>query len=200
MKIKRKYVSAENVKKSLIKRMNRLEKKYRKEVIPEMKKAFGFSNDLAVPKILKVVVNVGIGKIAREEKNQEGVKTTLRRITGQEPLMTKAKKSISNFKVRRGMVVGACVTLRRTRMYDFIDKLIHATLPRVRDFRGLDKKNLDGHGNLNIGFKEHTVFPEVTADEIDAIHGLEVAIVTNAKKNEVAQTLFELLGFPFKKT
>ncbi len=180
--------------------MNRLEKKYRKEIVPEMKKALSLSNDLEVPRILKVVVNVGIGKLAREEKNQESVKTTLRRITGQEPLLTKAKKSISNFKVRRGMVVGACITLRRTRMYDFIDKLIHATLPRVRDFRGLDTTNLDGHGNLNIGFKEHTVFPEVKSDEIETIHGLEVAIVTNAKTNEVAQVLFERLGFPFKKT
>ncbi|MFA5106816.1 MAG: 50S ribosomal protein L5 [Patescibacteria group bacterium] len=180
--------------------MNRLEKKYRKEIVPEMKKTLGFANDFEVPRILKVVVNVGIGKLAREEKNQESVKTTLRRITGQEPLLTKAKKSISNFKVRRGMVVGACVTLRRARMYDFLDKLVHATLPRVRDFRGLDTKNLDGHGNLNIGFKEHTVFPEVKSDEIETIHGLEVAIVTNAKTDEVAQALFERLGFPFKKT
>lgn len=179
--------------------MNRIEKKYRKEIVPAMKKAFGYTNDFEVPKILKVVVNVGMGKTAREEKHQESIKTTLRRITGQEPLLTKAKKSISNFKVRRGMVVGACVTLRRTRMYDFLDKLINATLPRVRDFRGLDMKNLDGHGNLNIGFREHTVFPEVKADEIEAIHGLEVAIVTNAKTNEVAQALFEQFGFPFKK-
>lgn len=179
--------------------MNRLEKKYRKEVVPEMRQIFGFTNNLMVPRVVKVVLNAGLGQAARDDKQQEIVKNTLRRITGQEPILTRAKKSISNFKIRRGMVVGACVTLRRGRMYDFLDKLINVTLPRVRDFRGLEQKNLDGQGNLNIGFREHTVFPEVNPAEIETLHGLEVAVVTNAQNREVGQRLLELLGFPIKK-
>lgn len=177
----------------------RLQEKYKKEVISEMKKKFNFKNDLAVPKIEKVVVNIGINASNKDEKVRTTAENTLAKITGQKPVVRLAKKSISAFKIRKGMPVGMSVTLRKKRMYDFVDKLINVALPRVRDFRGLDPKGLDGKGNLNIGFKEHIVFPEIKTDEVDIIHGLEVAIVTSAKDNDQAKELFALIGFPFKK-
>lgn len=165
-----------------------------------MREAFGYTNDHAVPRLVKVVVNVGIGRGLKDEKFQSVVHSTLERITGQKPVVNKAKKSISSFKIRKGMPVGMSVTLRGKRMYDFTEKLVNVTLPRVRDFQGLDTKVLDGQGNVNLGFKEHIVFPEIRPDEVESIHGLEVAIVTTARDNESALKLFTLLGFPFKKS
>lgn len=179
--------------------MSRLKEKYIKEVIPEMKKNFGYKNDLAVPRLIKVLINAGTGRALTDDKFLDTVKNTLERITGQKPIFTRAKKSISAFKIRKNMIVGAMVTLRGERMYDFVDKLINVTLARVRDFRGLDNKSIDHGGNLTIGFKEHLVFPEIKSDEVDKLHGLEVIIDTGAKNKEEAGHLFRLLGFPFKK-
>jgi large subunit ribosomal protein L5 len=177
--------------------MNALEKKYRDKVVPAMLKEFGYHNQLAVPKIMKVVINVGTG--VRDPKIREAAEANLQRITGQKPVVTLAKKSISSFKVRKGMEVGVSVTLRKQRMYDFLFKLINATFPRVRDFRGLERKGMDGQGNLNLGFKDHTVFPEIHTEDVESVHGLEIAVVTNAITDKEAMRLLELLGFPFKK-
>ncbi len=181
----------------MIKATNNLKEFYFKEVVPQLKKDLAIHNSLAVPRLVKVVVNVGLGRALREPKLQEVALKTLERITGQKPVLNKARKSISNFKIRQGMVIGASVTLRGGRMYDFLQKLVQVALPRVRDFRGLSVKALDKQGNLSVGFKEHIVFPEIKSDEIEMLHGLEVAIVTTAAAREPGQRLFELLGFPF---
>lgn len=169
--------------------------KYFKEAIPKLKAEFGYTNTMAVPRIKKVVLNVGLG--VKEPKLQEVALKTLERISGQKPVATRARKSISNFKIRQGMVIGATVTLRGKRMYDFLDKLVNVALPRVRDFRGLPPTSLDRQGNLSLGFKEHMVFPEIRSDEIEAIHGLEIAIPTTASNQAAGKRLFELLGFLF---
>ncbi len=176
----------------------RLKERYQREVIPEMKKIFGYENNLAVPRLEKVVVNVGIGKNLKEPNFTEVVENNLMRITGQRPVKTKAKKSISGFKIRQGLIIGLMVTLRRQRMYDFIEKLIQATLPRVRDFRGLSPRAVDRSGNLSIGFKEILSFPEIKSDEIEKLHGLEVSIQTTAQSQKEGLELFKLLGFPFR--
>ncbi len=172
---------------------------YKKEIIPELKKEFGYKNNMQVPKLEKVVLNAGLGKGLKDSTFIDNVENTLTRITGQKPIKTKAKKSISNFKIREGMVIGMKVTLRDKRMFDFIEKLIKITLPRVRDFRGLSLDSVDKEGNLNIGIKEHISFPEIKADEIERLHGLEIAIVTTAKDKKEGIALFKALGFPFKK-
>jgi large subunit ribosomal protein L5 len=177
--------------------MTRLKEKYIKEVIPQMKERFGYKNNLAVPSIDKVVLNVGIPSSRGDAKFQEVVSHTLSRISGQKPVFTKAKKSISSFKIRQGSLVGAMVTLRQDRMYDFVDKLINLTLPNVRDFRGLKKKSIDKQGNLTLGFREYLAFPEINPDEVENIHGLEVIIHTTCKNNQEAFVLLSLLGFPF---
>ncbi|MFH1564411.1 MAG: 50S ribosomal protein L5 [bacterium] len=179
--------------------MPRLQNKYKEKILPKLKKELNYSNNLMAPRLDKVVVNVGFGSKTKESKYQEAIIDTLARITGQKPLNTIAKKSISNFKLRKGAVVGMKVTLRNKRMYDFVDKLINATLPRVRDFRGLRTSVVDSNGNLNIGFKEHLSFPEISSDEVERIHGLEVTIVSTAKNKNDGYLLFELLGFPFNK-
>ncbi|MFH0818903.1 MAG: 50S ribosomal protein L5 [Patescibacteria group bacterium] len=180
--------------------MNRLKEKYNKEIKAELKKDLGLKNDLSIPRIEKIVINVGMGKIISDSQFKDTVVNTLMRITGQKPLITKVKKSISNFKIRAGMEIGAKVTLRGERMYAFLDKLINVALPRVRDFRGLSKKAVDQKGNMNIGFKEYFVFPEIKSDEVEKLHGLEVAIVTNAKSSEAGIKLLEKIGIPFKAT
>jgi len=178
--------------------MNRLKVKYIKEVVPKMKELFGYKNDMTVPKIEKVVVNVGLRSDLVDDKYKELVGHTLMMITGQKPIITLAKKSIAGFKIRQGKEVGMKVTLRRERMYDFVDKIVSVVLPRVRDFRGLKPESLDKQGNLTIGFKEHLVFPEINPDEIEKIHGLEITITTTAKNREEGLKLLKLLGFPFK--
>jgi len=175
-----------------------LKEKYKKEVIDKMRSDFGYSNNLAVPRILKVTINSGIGKSKEDPKAAETAESTLARITGQKPIYTLAKKSISAFKVREGMKVGLKVTLRGKRMWDFLEKLVNISLPRVRDFRGLSPKSVDKNGNLNIGFKEHLIFPEIKSDEVEKIHGLEVAITTSAGDCDKGFKLLRYLGFPFK--
>jgi large subunit ribosomal protein L5 len=178
--------------------MTNLKEKYRKEVAPALKEKMGYKNTMAIPKVDKVTLNVGTGRAIQDAKFLDVVKNTLERITGQKPVFTKSRKSISNFKVRAGMTVGTKVTLRGDRMYDFLTKLINISLPRVRDFRGISKKSVNEQGNLSIGFIEHTVFPEIHPDEVEVVHGLEVNISTTAKTKEEGLALLTLLGFPFQ--
>lgn len=177
----------------------RLQKVYNDKVAPQLMKEFSLTNKLAVPKLLKVTINAGLGKSLTDSKLLEVAINTLTRITGQKPVVRKAKKSISNFKIKQGMVIGLKVTLRGRRMYEFLDKLFNVTLARVRDFRGIQNQALDGRGNITIGFKEHIVFPEIRSDEVESVHGLEVTITTSSGSNQRGQKLFELLGLPFAK-
>ena len=177
----------------------KLQEKYKKEIAPEMKKQFNCANILATPRLNKVVLNVGVGKFSKDKAHIETVAETLRKISGQNPIFTKARKSIASFKVREGAVVGVTVTLRGQRMYDFLEKLVNISLPRVRDFRGLSTKIVDQCGNATIGIKENIAFPEITADDIEKIHGLEVCITTTANNKEEGLALLKLIGFPFKK-
>ncbi|MCX6796519.1 MAG: 50S ribosomal protein L5 [Candidatus Falkowbacteria bacterium] len=177
----------------------RLQAKYKKEIIPKLKKEFNYSNNLAVPKLVKIVVNVGFGRHAKEKAYIDNVIAGLTGITGQQPIQTKAKKAVSAFKIREGMIIGACVTLRSARMYDFLEKLINITFPRVRDFRGIPEKGVDRQGNLTIGFREHLPFPEIKSDEVENIFGLEICLATNAKNRAEGLELFRFLGIPFKK-
>ncbi|MFA5643923.1 MAG: 50S ribosomal protein L5 [Patescibacteria group bacterium] len=176
-----------------------LKEKYKKEIIPQLKEKFSYSNNFLVPKIEKVIINVGFGHHSKEKEYIANIEKTLIRISGQKPVFTKAKKSISSFKVREGMIIGAMVTLRGERMYDFLDKLVNVSFPRVRDFRGISAKSIDRQGNLSIGFKENTSFPEVKVDDINNIHGLEIVIHSTAVDKESGLELFRLMGFPFKK-
>lgn len=178
--------------------MSELKKVYQEKVISTLQKELGYKNKLSVPRLEKVVLNVGVGQGLKDQKHVEVVENTLRRISGQQPVKTRAKRAISAFKIRQGMIVGMKVTLRGERMYDFVDKLINVTLPRVRDFRGLSEKSLDKEGNMSIGFREHIAFPEIKSDEIEKMHGLEVTIHTTAKNREEGLLLFKRLGFPFK--
>ncbi|MFA4942959.1 MAG: 50S ribosomal protein L5 [Patescibacteria group bacterium] len=177
----------------------RLKEKYKKEILPILKKELNFKNDYLAPKLDKVVLNVGFGKHTKEKEYAANVAKTLTRITGQRSVFTKAKKSVSAFKIREGMVIGAMVTLRGDRMYDFIERLVNITFPRVRDFRGISENIIDRDGNMTIGFKEHLAFPEIKQEDIDNIHGLEITIVTSTQDRVAALALFRLLGFPFKK-
>lgn len=175
-----------------------IKEKYNKEVAPALQKKFGYKNVLAVPRFMKVVLNVGIGKL-REEKEHEEIKKILTLITGQIPAPRPAKKAIATFKTREGLIIGLKVTLRGKRMYDFLDRLVYAALPRVRDFRGLDTKFVDQGGSLNIGIREHIIFPEIIGEDVRKIFGFEVTIVTNAKTREEAIELFRASGFPLKR-
>ena len=178
----------------------RLLLKYRQEVIPAMRGKFGYKSVMAVPKIQKVAVNVGFGRkaVAKETAAIEKVEKDLAKLAGQKPAVRKAKKSISGFKIRQGMDIGLIVTLRGRRMYDFIDRLISMALPRSRDFHGLDPKSFDKGGNLSIGIREHSIFPEITYESLKDIFGLEVTVATNAKTREEGIELLKLMGFPIK--
>ena len=171
---------------------------YHKVAVPALRARFGYENVMSVPRVIKVVVNVGLSASQKDAKFPEVAESVLSRITGQKPVKTLAKKSIANFKIRQGMVVGTKVTLRGPRMYDFLYKLVRTTLPRVRDFRGLSTGGMDGHGNLAIGFREYLPFPEIRSSEVERVHGLEIAIQTTAKSNDEALELFKQLGFPFQ--
>ncbi len=175
-----------------------LQEKYKKEVIPALQEEFGFANVMEVPKINKVTLNVGLNAEKKDSRYQEVVEDTLRRITGQNPVQTKARKSIAGFKIREGAIVGMKVTIRGKRMWDFLDKLVKVTFPRVNDFRGIDPKVIDCGGNFSYGFKEHIAFPEMNPDEIEHLHGLEVVISTNADNKEEGLALFKGLGFLIK--
>lgn len=172
---------------------------YKNTAVPALKQAFGYKNVMEVPRIEKVVLNVGFGRHAKENTYVENIENTLRAITGQKPVLNKAKKSISNFKIREGTEIGASVTLRGKKMYEFLYKTINLALPRVRDFRGINTKSFDGNGNYTFGLKENIAFPEITADSVDKIHGLEIVICTTAKTDKEARVLLGQLGFPFNK-
>lgn len=176
----------------------RLLQKYRKEVIPKMKAKFGYKNNMAVPIVEKVIVNVGIGKAVKDEKLRQHIARDLGLITGQTPSIRPARKAISGFKIKTGMPVGLKVTLHGRRMWEFIDRLINLALPRVRDFRGISSASFEGKGNLTIGIKEHIVFPEIEAEKVKDIFGLEVNVVTTAKTDEEGRELLKLLGFPIR--
>ena len=179
--------------------MPRLQEKYRKTVIPAMQKSFGIENVMAVPKIEKVVINTGIGRIVKEDKTIERIAKDLTMIIGQKPVLKKAKKSISGFKLRQGVNVGISATLRGKRMYDFLDRLISIAIPRSNDFRGIETKNFDKMGNLNFGIKESSIFPEINYENVKDIFGLEVTVVTTAKNREKGVELLRQMGFPIKK-
>lgn len=179
--------------------MKGLKEKYTKEIAPKLKEMFGYKNVMAIPRIEKVVVNIGAGRALKDAKYLEIMGDTVKKITGQKPVFTRARKSISNFKIKEGMKIGIMVTLRGQKMYDFIEKFTRIVLPRIRDFRGLPVKSIDKTGNVSIGIKEHTVFPEIEADEVDQLHGLEVVIKTTAHSNKEGTELLKLMGFPFVK-
>ncbi len=175
-----------------------LKEKYEKSVKVELQKKFGFENPMAVPKITKVVINAGIGKYLKEKDAVDEIVASLAVIAAQKPVLTKAKKSISGFKTRQGQEVGVAVTLRGERMWHFLERAIQAAFPRVRDFRGIDRKNFDKQGNLNVPLKEHFVFPEIAAENVKNIFGFQVTIVNTARNKEEGIELFRLLGFPIK--
>lgn len=175
----------------------RLLTKYRKEVIPAMREKFGYKNVMQVPKIKKVVLNVGTGKYVKEGKMLEKIEKDLAILTGQKPMPTVAKKSIASFKIRQGMKIGYKVTLRKSKMYDFIDRLVSIGFPRTRDFRGLEPKSFE-KGVFSVGIPEHSIFPEINFESLKDIFGLEVSVVTNAKTKEEAKALLKLIGFPIK--
>jgi len=178
--------------------MPRLKEKYIRETVPAMKKQFGYTNSLAVPKIKKVVLNIGAGRVLENPNFLDEAMDAISKITGQRPVATKAKKSVASFKIRGGMKIGAKVTLRGNRMYEFLDRLINIAIPRIRDFRGFEKKSFDGRGNFSIGLREQTVFPEIKFEGMEKVFGLEVIINTTAKNDEEAYELLKLLGFPLK--
>lgn len=176
-----------------------LKENYKKQVVPALMKEFGYKNINAVPTIKTITLNIGVGPGIKDAKFIEMAENTLRKISGQKPVHTKARKSIAGFKIREGNVVGMKVTIRGKRMWDFLDKLVNISFPRIRDFRGLSTNSFDGNGNVSIGFKEHMAFPEISSEEIEATHGIQVTILTSAKSDKEARSLTTLLNFPFKK-
>ena len=176
-----------------------LQKKYKTEVVPAMKQEFGYQNIMQVPKLKKVVINCGYGRHVKDNTYAEKVEKTLTLISGQKPIHNKAKKSISNFKVREGMNIGVSVTLRGQKMYEFLYKFINLTLPRVKDFRGLNPNSFDKSGNYTLGFKENLSFPEVSGEAQDFVHGLEITVNTTAENKEEGKALLQKIGFPFRK-
>ena len=175
-----------------------LKSKYSEDVKPALKEKFGYSNDLMVPKINKIVLNMGVGEASHNSKIADTIQAQLTKIAGQKAVVTKAKKSIASYKLREGMPVGAMVTLRGDRMYDFLQKLICVVLPRIRDFRGISPKSFDGRGNYTLGLKEQALFPEITYEEVDLVKGMNVSIITTAKTDDEARELLFQLGMPFK--
>lgn len=177
--------------------MDRLKEKYRKEIMPAMMQKFHYKNVMEIPKLDKVVVNIGMGEAVQNPKAMDGAIDNLRAITGQNPVVTKAKKSIAAFKIRTGMPIGVKVTLRSQKMYHFTDKLLNVALARVRDFRGVSAKSFDGRGNYTLGLRDQLVFPEIDYDKIDKLRGMDIVFVTTAKTDEEAKELLRLLGMPF---
>ena len=179
--------------------MNRLKEKYLKEIVPSLQKKHNYKSVMEVPKLEKIVVNIGVGDATTNSKLLDAALSDLEQITGQKPVVTKARKSIAGFHVREGQSIGCKVTLRGENMYTFLDKLISISLPRVRDFRGLSPKSFDGRGNYTIGIKEQLIFPEINFDEVEKVRGMDIVIVTTAKTNEEAFDLLKELGIPFRK-
>lgn len=178
--------------------MARLTELYNKELVPQLMKDFNFRNIMEVPKLEKIVLNMGLGEAIQNVKILDSAVAELALITGQKPVITKAKKSIAGFKLRQGMPIGCAVTLRKEKMYEFLDRLINVSLPRVRDFKGVSGKAFDGKGNYSLGVKEQLIFPEVDYDKIDKIKGLNITIVTSAKNDEEGKALLKLMGMPFR--
>lgn len=178
--------------------MARLLQKYRKEVLPLMMKQFSYKSPMGVPKIEKIVINVGMGKATQDVKLLDAASKEIAAITGQRPVITRAKKSIAGFKLREGMPVGCTVTLRGNRMYEFLDRLMNIGLPRIRDFKGVSGKSFDGKGNYTVGIKEQFIFPEIEYDKVVSVHGMDITIVTTAKTDEEGKALLSFLGMPFK--
>ena len=176
-----------------------LRETFNKELLPQLKEKLGVNNVMAVPKLTKVVINMGVGEALTDKKHLESAVNDLELIAGQKAVITKASKSVASFKLREGWPVGCKVTLRGDGMYDFIDRLVNIAIPRERDFRGLNPKSIDGHGNYSMGIKEQIIFPEINYDNIDKIRGMDICINTSASNNEDAKVLLEALNFPFKK-
>ena len=178
--------------------MSRLRQRYEKEVIPALKKEFGYSNVMAIPKVEKIVVNMGLGEATQNAKIVDTGVDEIGTITGQKPVVTRARKSIAQFKVRKGMPIGTMVTLRGERMWDFLDRLISVALPRVRDFRGVSQRGFDGRGNYTLGLKDQLLFPEIDYMKVDKARGMNISVVTTAKTDEESRKLLQLLGMPFR--
>jgi large subunit ribosomal protein L5 len=178
--------------------MVRLEKFYKDEVVPKLMKRFNYDNVMQVPKISKVTLNMGVGEAATNKKVLENANADMTKIAGQKSVSTLSKKSIATFKIRDGWPIGCKVTLRRAKMYEFIDRLVNIALPRVRDFRGVSGRSFDGRGNYNMGIKEQIIFPEIDFDQVDAIRGMDIAITTTARSDEEAKALLEAFSFPFR--
>lgn len=179
--------------------VNRLQKKYKEEIVPELVKEFGYSTPMMAPRLEKIVINMGVGEATQNSKVLDDAVNDLTILSGQKPVITKAKKSIATFKLREGQSIGTKVTLRGERMYEFLDKLVSIALPRVRDFRGISRTSFDGHGNYTLGVKEQLIFPEIDYDKVSKIRGMDIVIVTTARSDKEAAALLEKLGMPFRK-
>ena len=179
--------------------MNRMQERYQQEVVPALQNAFNYTNVMEVPKVKKVVVNIGLGEAMGNSKALDAAITDMTTITGQKPIQTKARKSIANFKLREGVIIGVKVTLRGDRMWAFLDRLLNVALPRVRDFRGVSADAFDGRGNYTLGLKDQLIFPEIEYDKIDKLRGMEITIVTTAKNDEHSRAMLRFLGMPFRK-
>lgn len=182
-----------------LKKMARLKEKYNEEIAPALAKEFDFKNKMAIPKLEKITINMGMGEAISNSKVLDNAIEELKTITGQQPVVTKAKKSIASFKLREGMRIGTMVTLRGNRMYEFLDRLISVALPRVRDFRGISPKSFDGRGNYTLGIKEQLIFPEIDFNNVDKTRGMNISIVTTAENDEQGRSLLKLMGMPFRK-
>jgi large subunit ribosomal protein L5 len=178
--------------------MARLQQHYRDQVVPQLMEKFGYSSVMQVPRIEKITLNMGVGEAVGDKKIMEFAVGDMEKIAGQKPIVTKAKKSVAGFKIRDGWPIGCKVTLRRDRMYEFLDRLINIAIPRIRDFRGLSAKSFDGRGNYSMGVKEQIIFPEVEYDKIDALRGMDITITTSAKNDEECRALLDSFSFPFK--
>jgi large subunit ribosomal protein L5 len=177
--------------------MARLKQKYDQQVVPAMKSEFGYKNSMQVPKLEKITINVGLGEATQNIKALDSTVAEITAIAGQRPVITRAKKAIANFKLREGVPIGCMVTLRRERMYEFLDRLIHVALPRVRDFKGVSDRSFDGRGNYSLGLREQIIFPEINADKVEKTRGMTVTITTTARTDPEGRTLLKLLGMPF---
>ena len=177
----------------------RLKERYREEMVPALRKEFGYSNIMQAPAVHKIVINIGMGEALQNQKAMENAVRDLSDITGQRPVITKAKRSVASFKLREGNAIGCMVTLRGDHMYDFLDKLVSVALPRLRDFQGVSRDSFDGRGNYTLGIREQLVFPEINYDKIDKVRGMEITIVTTAHTDEEGRRLLELMGMPFKR-
>lgn len=185
--------------KTSVRRVPRMKEKYKQEVVPALMRDLGYTNVMQAPRLQKIVINIGLGEAIQDPKALESAERDLAAISGQHPVITRARKSIASFKLRAGMPIGMMVTLRGKRMYDFLDKLVNVVLPRLRDFQGVSRNSFDGRGNYSLGLKEQIVFPEIEYDKVDKVRGMEITLVTIAQRDEEGRRLLELLGMPFER-